>query len=182
MVKNRKLLDRLYLGDKISPKLRAWIEISPIGLIAIIFLFSESWKIGIALFVLFLYLSPNKKLRNLIDALTTKLVKVAGSLLRLILALLAIGLIIWVISGLFRGIGSLGKYEGLNAEEWFNEYDYAETQIDELQTELFNTQEDLEEAENKIDDIQDDLDKLKSCVESSSYYYYSAEDVYYNCL
>ncbi len=50
----------------------------------------------------------------------------------LIIMLIVIGAVIWGISKLFGGIGGLGKYEGQTAEEWFNDYDYAESKYQEL--------------------------------------------------
>ena len=45
------------------------------------------------------------------------------------------GLIVGIIiAAIIWGIGKHGKYEGLTAEDWFNEYDYCEARLERYQS------------------------------------------------
>lgn len=59
---------------------------------------------------------PNNQIRNWFKS-------TLSSLLYLGLALLAIGIVVWLGSKGLGAVGSLGKYNGQTAEEWY--YDYA---------------------------------------------------------
>lgn len=56
-----------------------------------------------------------------------------------------------VIVSILNGIGNLGKYEGKTAEEWFNEYDQAESDLDSYKTAFEEANTNIEECNGNID-------------------------------
>lgn len=64
-----------------------------------------------------------------------------------------IGLIIGIVIvySIFNGIGSMGKYEGQTAEEWYNEYDQAEADLDAYKTAFEEANTNIEECNSKIE-------------------------------
>lgn len=99
---------------------------------------------------------PNKryqlwlsKKREQINIMGIKILKVTFFLL---LALVSF----WLISKLFGSLSGIGKYEGLSAEEWYNEYDASEA----------------------------NYQNLHDCVEPYAIAsgYISADDLYYECF
>lgn len=74
-----------------------------------------------------------------------------------------IGLIIGiaVICFIFSAIGDFGKYEGQTAEEWFNEYDDASAQVEELNTEVEGLQTALQEANDNIEQANRNIESAK---------------------
>lgn len=107
--------------------------------------------------------------------------------------IISITLILLVMSGCQQ----IGQYEGKTAQEWFNEYDSAETdnqklesQISDLESEHYDMQvqyDDLEsekndleseksDLESELDETKDKYDSLKSCVFIAEG---DAEDCYY---
>lgn len=49
-------------------------------------------------------------------------------------------------------VGGIGKYEGQTAEYWFNAYDEATAENDDLQTQIEDWRTALDEANNNIED------------------------------
>lgn len=47
---------------------------------------------------------------------------------------------------------NIGTYQGLTAEEWFNEYDYCDGELTDIQNQLSDTESELEELRDCIDD------------------------------
>jgi len=65
---------------------------------------------------------------------------------------LVIGIaIIWFV---FSVIGNFGKYEGLTAEDWFNEYDQSEADLENYKTALEEANYNIEEANSMIENAR----------------------------
>lgn len=60
--------------------------------------------------------------------------------------------VIWFI---FSAVGGVGKYEGQTAEEWFNQYDEASAQVE-------NLRDALQEANNNIEEANSNIESAKS--------------------
>ncbi len=56
----------------------------------------------------------------------------------------------------------IGKYEGMTAEEWFNEYDYESGRYEDLLADY--------------EELQDEFDGLESCLKRINYSYYREAD------
>lgn len=50
--------------------------------------------------------------------------------------------------------GSSSKYEGQTAEEWFNDYDYCFSQVEEANSRIEEANYNIEEANSKIEDAK----------------------------
>lgn len=103
---------------------------------------------------------PNKRFQVWLVVQWNRLTSFVGALFNLGVWLVIVGIVIWIalaiINSLGNGLGSIGKYEGQTAKEWFYDYDEAETRYQEL----------------------------RDCVETfaTSNRYMSANDLYYGCL
>lgn len=76
------------------------------------------------------------------------------------------------------GCQGIGNYEGLTAEEWFNEYDVAEAKNQELKNQISDLEYEKDDFQVQLDDIEaekseledelqrirDDYNGLKSCL------------------
>lgn len=60
-------------------------------------------------------------------------------------------IVIWFI---FSSFGNIGKYEGMTAEEWFNEYDASEVQVQDLKDALQQANSNIEDANYVIDNAK----------------------------
>lgn len=65
-------------------------------------------------------------------------------------------IILIVMVVVFLIAGSSAKYDGMTAEEWFNEYDSTETE--------------LQECQDNLSDYEDALDTANSNIEDAKYY------------
>ncbi len=76
------------------------------------------------------------------------------------------------------------EYEGLSAEEWFNNYDYQLERYDNLQDEYDNLQDEYEELQDEYDNLQDEYRRFKNCVEEYIYWetWEGYQNIYYDCL
>lgn len=68
-----------------------------------------------------------------------------------IVAVIGLGIVIGLIWGFFAlvgsffdGVGGIGKFEGLSAEEWYYEYADAEYRVEQLQSQLYEYQDFVE--------------------------------------
>jgi len=84
------------------------------------FYYKTFWYLGGIIFSIMALLSiPNQKVRDWF-------INSFKKLLYLILALVILGITIWLGGKMLKGIGNLGKYEGQTAKEWY--YDYADAE------------------------------------------------------
>jgi len=109
-----------------------------------------------------LFSFPNTKLNSWLQRKVTQSLEIGKNLLYLGIFLLIIVGVIWFVSKVFTGIGNLGTYEGRNAEEWFNEYDYSVANNDELRdcvetASNYYGYEDYEDLQYQLDDVADCL-------------------------
>lgn len=74
-----------------------------------------------------------------------------------------IGWIIGIAVGwlIFNAIRGFGKYEGLSAEEWFNQYDEESAQVEELNTKVDDLKTALQEANNNIEEVNSNIETAK---------------------
>lgn len=81
------------------------------------------------------------------------------------------------------GCQQLGKYDGQTAEEWFNKYDYADAEVENLRGRLSDVEAERDDWESQYydmesekDDWEEKYESLKQCVfmqdEDSSDCYY----------
>ena len=77
---------------------------------------------------------PNHNIHVWIMKQVSNIKKLIVSLLYLGLVLLVIGVFIWFLGKIFNGIGSLGKYEGQTAKEWYYDYVDAEDRYEEFRS------------------------------------------------
>lgn len=89
----------------------------------------------------------------------------------IILSALCIGLV---------GCESSGNYEGQSAEYWFNSYDEAEAQVEDLRAELESKNNELSDTIYELDDIQVQLDDSLSEIDDLQDELSSAERAYKN--
>jgi len=87
---------------------------------------------------------------------------------------LIILIILVVLYLLFRGAGGICKYEGLTAQEWFNEYDYQVGLNEELRYQNMELEEKYEEFEDEYENLEYKYRRFKDCIEeySESLLYY----------
>ncbi len=72
--------------------------------------------------------------------------------------------VIWFIISAIAGIG---KYEGESAEYWFNAYDEASGQVEELQSKVEGLQTALQEANDNIEEADRNIRNAKLWTGSS---------------
>lgn len=75
---------------------------------------------------------PNRGINDQILKLVKNSWNILGKMLKLSIKISAILLFVWFIYKFLSGVGSFGNYEGLSAEEWYYEYDEAESNYQDL--------------------------------------------------
>lgn len=81
--------------------------------------------------------------------------------------IIGILLFYFIVSSIGNAIGGIGKYEGQNAEEWYNQYDESESEVADLQDKVDNLQSALEEANSNIDNANSEIENAKGYSGSS---------------
>lgn len=76
---------------------------------------------------------------------------------------------------LFLSGCSVGTYEGLTAEEWFDEYDSIEAQNQDLRYQLSDLEMERDELQGQYDEIEAEKYELENCVNNA----YTKQDADY---
>ncbi|KKS94812.1 MAG: hypothetical protein UV68_C0002G0012 [Candidatus Collierbacteria bacterium GW2011_GWC2_43_12] len=81
---------------------------------------------------------PNKKIQAWLNGQLKKITSLFKGLLSLGIGLVILGVVIWgawaVLNGIGNGLGSIGRYEGQTAEEWFNDYSEMEDKYQQFRS------------------------------------------------
>lgn len=85
---------------------------------------------------------------------------------------------------LLTACSSIGSYEGMSAEEWFNEYDVIEAENEDLQAQISDLEYERDDLQSQLDDLESVHEEMIECITGGPNVYfppiYTYEDMQRN--